>query len=297
MKYAAIRECEVFFDIKMMCRLFSISRSGYYEWKQRAPSARSVRDTELIEKIRSIHHESRQTYGSPRMYAQLRKTGERISRKRVSRLMKVNGITVKTRRRFKATTNSKHKHSIAENLLDRVFAPREIGSPNRYWAGDITYIDTTEGWLYLAVVIDLYSRRVVGWAMSHSMASQLVTDALKMAFERCTPGHGVLYHSDRGSQYAGDDSRKLLEKYRMTCSMSRKGNCWDNAVVESFNATLKTELIHRQRWQTREEARAATYEFIEVWYNRKRLHSTLGYRSPEEFERVQRSMPDSLQAT
>jgi putative transposase len=285
-KYACIRENEAEFDVRMMCSLFSVSRSGFYAWKNRPPCARTQRHEEIIDKMRAIHEQSRQTYGSPRMSARLRKDGIRITRKCTARLMKQAGIVVKIRRRFKATTNSKHAFPVAPNILDRQFSPKEIGAPNRCWAGDITYIDTMEGWLYLATVEDLFSRRIVGWSMSHSMQSTLVTDALTMAFERCGPQSGVLYHSDRGSQYAGHESRDLLTKYRMTCSMSRKGNCWDNAVVESFNGTLKTELIHRRRWTTREEARAAVYEYIEVWYNRQRLHSTLGYRSPEEYERL-----------
>jgi transposase InsO family protein len=198
--------------------------------------------------------------------------------------MKQHGIEVKTRKRFKATTNSKHNLPVAENLLDRKFSPDEIHEKNRVFAGDITYIATDEGWLYLAVVIDLWSRRVVGWSMSHRMTKELVNDALTMALAQRIPGDGVLYHTDRGSQYASDDHQYLLDRNHITCSMSRKGNCWDNAVVESWNGTLKTELIHRYRWNTREEARAAVFKFIETWYNTQRLHSTLGYRSPAEFE-------------
>jgi transposase InsO family protein len=204
--------------------------------------------------------------------------------------MHEGGIIVKTRRRFKATTNSKHNHPVAENLLSRKVKPTEIGGINRCYAGDITYIWTDEGWLYLCVVLDLFSRRVIGWSMSHSMESSLVTDALRMAFERRSrPSHGVLYHTDRGSQYAGEKSRKLLKELKITPSMSRKGNCWDNAVVESFNATIKTELIHRYRWKTREEVRKAVFKYIETWYNTQRLHSTLGYLSPVDFE-IQESL-------
>ena len=279
-----IRDSEHDFEVEMMCTLLEISRSGYYAWKKRSPSKRVTRQEMIVEKIRAIHKTSRQTYGSPRIHARLRKDGICITRKCVAQLMRKNKISVKIRRRYKATTNSQHNHRIEPNLLDRRFDPALITCTNVAWAADITYIDTLEGWLYLAVVIDLFSRKVVGWSMSHSMESKLVTDALTMAYERCKPSSGILYHSDRGSQYAGDAARKLLRRYSMVCSMSRKGNCWDNAVVESWNGTLKTELIHRQRWQTREQVRAAVYEFIEVWYNRQRLHSTLGYRSPEEFE-------------
>jgi len=194
------------------------------------------------------------------------------------------GITVKIRRRFRATTNSKHKLPIAPNLLNRRFAVEDIAAIDSVWASDITYIDTCEGWLYLAVILDLRSRRVVGWSMSQSMEKALVLDALRMALSRRKPGHGVLYHSDRGSQYASEAFRALLKENEMLCSMSRKGNCWDNAVIESFNGTIKTELIHRTRWKTREEARAAVYKYIETWYNSRRLHSTLGYLTPIEFE-------------
>lgn len=285
MKCQCIRENENLFDVQMMCNLFEISRSGYYAWKQRKPSLRAIRSEKIIEKMRKIHDETRQRYGSPRMCAQLRKDGEIISRKCVARLMKQANIVVKTRRRFKATTNSKHHLRIEENHLNRTFDPVVIQRTNRYWAGDITYIDTAEGWLYLAVVLDLFSRRVIGWSMSHAIKAQLVVDALKMAYQRRKPsGDVLLFHSDRGSQYASDDARDTLEEYGIKCSMSRKGNCWDNAVIESWNGTLKTELINRQRWATREEARAEIYYFIEVWYNRERLHSSLGYRTPEEYE-------------
>ena len=191
--------------------------------------------------------------------------GVRVSRKRVARLMRQGTIEVKTRRRFRATTNSKHKLPIAANILDRRFSVDDVGATNRVWAGDVTYIGTREGWLYLAVILDLRSRRVVGWSMSQSMERGLVLDALRMALLHRHPGPGVLLHSDRGSQYASEDCQKMLRDYAMTCSMSRKGNCWDNAVVESFNATIKTQLIHRARWETREQARAAVYVYIETW--------------------------------
>ena len=237
--------------------------------------------------MKLIHRTSRETYGSPRIHAQLQREGICVSRKRVARLMRQETIEVKTRRRFRATTNSKHKLPIAANILDRRFDVDDVGTTNRVWAGDITYIDTLQGWLYLAVVLDLRSRRVVGWSMSQSMERALVLDALRMALLHRRPGPGVLLHSDRGSQYASEDCQTILRDHAMTCSMSRKGNCWDNAVVESFNATIKTELIHRTRWETREEARAAVYAYIETWYNTERLHSTLRYRSPDEFEKLE----------
>jgi transposase InsO family protein len=198
--------------------------------------------------------------------------------------MRKERIDVRLRRRFRKTTDSKHGHPIAPNLLKRRFAIDSIRARDRVWASDITYIDTMEGWLYLAVVLDLRSRRVVGWSMSQSLESTIVLDALRMALSRRQPGKGVLHHSDRGSQYADKLFRQLLKDHGMKCSMSRKGDCWDNAVVESFNATIKTELIHRTKWISREEARAAVYKWIETWYNSKRLHSTLGYRSPDDFE-------------
>jgi len=198
--------------------------------------------------------------------------------------MKQDGIRVLTRRRYRATTNSNHQLPVADNVLNRDFAVSAIARPDRYWAGDITYIRTREGWLYLAVILDLFSRRVVGWSMSHEMATQLVIDAFTMATSRRRAPRGMIVHSDRGSQYASHAFQRLLRNNGIICSMSRKGNCWDNAVIESFNASIKTELIHRQEWDTRESARAAVYEYIEAWYNPKRLHSTLGYQSPVDFE-------------
>jgi transposase InsO family protein len=203
---------------------------------------------------------------------------------RVRRLMQQGNLAVRTRRRYKVTTNSKHPLPIAANVLDRKFDVAEIGGPNRAWAGDITYISTREGWLYLAVVIDLFSRRVLGWAMSHEMGAELVITAFRMAVGRRRPPAGMIAHSDRGVQYASLAFQEELKRYGLRCSMSRKGNCWDNAVVESFNATIKTELIHRSVWETREDARAAVYEYIEVWYNSKRIHSSLGNLSPITFE-------------
>jgi putative transposase len=268
----------------MMCRLLRVSKAGYYEWRKGFTSVRAQVDEKLIAFIRLIHAVSNETYGSPRIHAQLKREGIHISRKRVARLMDQANIKVKTRRRFRATTNSKHKLPIAPNILDRRFAVEDICAIDSVWASDITYIDTCEGWLYLAVILDLRSRRVIGWSMSQSMEKTLVLDALRMALLRRKPGIGVLHHSDRGSQYASEACRDLLDENQMLCSMSRKGNCWDNAVIESFNGTIKTELLHRTKWKTREEARAAVYKYIETWYNSRRLHSTLGYLTPIEFE-------------
>lgn len=229
------------------------------------PSERARADEQLLARARIIHGVSNATYGSPRIHAQLRREGTRVGRKRIARLMKAGGINVRIRRRFRVTTDSKHKHPIAPNLLNRRFGIGEIGAIDVAWASDITYIDTQEGWLYLAVILDLRSRRVVGWSMSQSLEETLVLDALRMALARRQSRRGVLHHSDRGSQYAGSAFQQLLHDHGMVCSMSRRADCWDNAVVESFNATIKTELIHRTKWQTREAARAAVYKYIETW--------------------------------
>jgi len=283
-RFGCIRAHDGQFDIRMMCRVLDVSVSGYYRWRDRPPAARTVHDAELIERLREHHRVSRQTYGRLRLRAALRDDGVRVSGKRVRRLMKLGGIAVRTRRRYKATTNSKHCLPIAANLIERKFDVAMIGRADRYWAGDITYIATREGWLYLAVILDLFSRRVIGWSMSGEMKAGLVIDAFMMAVGRRRPPRGLIAHSDRGSQYASRSFQRILRQHGVVCSMSRKGDCWDNAVVESFNATIKTELIHRYEWETRATARAAVYEYIETWYNARRLHSTLGYQSPISFE-------------
>ena len=284
MRFRCIRAHERQFAIRMMCRVVDVSVSGYYRWRDRAPAARAVQDAALLERLREHHRVSRQTYGRLRLRAALCNDGVRVSAKRVRRLMKLGGITVRTRRRYKATTNSKHRMPVAANLIERNFDPNAIGRADRCWAGDITYIATREGWLYLAVILDLFSRRVIGWSMSSEMTAGLVINAFMMAIGRRRPPRGLIAHSDRGSQYASRAFQRVLREHGVICSMSRKGDCWDNAVIESFNATIKTELIHRSEWETRGEARAAVYEYIETWYNARRLHSTLGYRSPITFE-------------
>ena len=278
----------------MMCRLLRVSKAGYYASRDRAPSQRAQDDERLLTRIKLAHGTSNETYGSPRIHAQLRHQNIRVGKKRVARLMKAGGVVVRIRRRFRITTDSKHGHPVAPNLVARRFGVAQIGAVNRCWASDITYIDTQQGWLYLAVILDLRSRRVVGWSMSQSLEEQIVLDALRMALARRQPGPGIVHHSDRGSQYAGEACQTLLRDHGMVCSMSRRGDCWDNAVVESFNATIKTELIYRTRWNTREEARAAIYKYIETWYNAKRLHSTLGYQSPIAFEGQE--LPDGERA-
>lgn len=235
----------------------------------------------LLSEIRVIHRKSRETYGSPRVTAELRDRGIRCGRNRVARIMRDNGICAKMRRKFKRTTDSRHNLPVAANLLDQDFA---VGRPNSVWAGDITYVPTDEGWLYLATVLDLYSRQVVGWSMKRRMTRDLVVDALKQAVGRRKPPPGLIHHSDRGSQYASGEFQELLNKHGFLCSMSRKGNCYDNACVESFFGTLKTEMICFERYKTRDDARRSIFEYIEVFYNRQRKHSTLGYKSPVEFE-------------
>ncbi len=231
--------------------------------------------------VEDIHKASRKTYGSPRILAELKGLGIPCSKSRLERLMKKHGIRAKTRRKFRITTDSKHSHPIAPNVLERNFSP---STPNATWAGDITYVWTEEGWLFLAVIIDLYSRQVVGWSMNERITRELTMEALKMAINRRNPGPGLVHHTDRGSQYASGDYRRLLNAHKMICSMSRKGNCWDNAPVESFFHSLKTEMIYWEKFTTREEARRKIFEWIEVFYNRQRRHSTLGYLSPANFE-------------
>jgi len=269
-----------------MCRALDVSMSGFYAWCRRPPSARNERDRDLRLRVVALHAQSKKRYGSRPIVRDLRDLGERVSRRRVAKLMREAGIRGKTPRSFKVTTDSRHRKPLAENLLDRHFAPLEIEASNRVWTSDITYLRTREGWLYLAVVLDLFSRRVVGWAMSHRLESRLVLDALAMAAERRAVDHAILVHSDRGVQYASDAVQRFYDRHGMICSMSRKGNCWDNAVTESFFATLKRELDD-PIFDTRESARAIIFEYIEIWYNRQRRHSTLGYVSPEQFEKTQ----------
>jgi transposase InsO family protein len=269
-------------NVAMVCRLFEVSRSAFYEYRHHNPSKHQTKDQELTDRIRSIHTQSKGTYGWPRVHQALRRQGVRCSGKRVARLMAAEGLVGRCRRKWTKTTVSDPKTQ-AVDLVKRAFGPGTV-ELDRIWAGDITYIWTWEGWMYLATVIDLASRRVVGWSMADHMRSSLVCDALKMAIGARRPGSGLIFHSDRGSQYTSADYRELLEQNGMVQSLSRPRQCWDNAVVESWFATLKTELIHRQSWPTRAHARRATFEFIERFYNRTRLHSSLGYSSPAEYE-------------
>jgi len=269
--------------VRQLCEWLDVAPSGYYAWRKRPPSQRQHDNDRLVERIRAVHQTSRQTYGSPRICAELRDQGEGCNHKRVERLMRLHGIRAKQPRRCVRTTDANHSQLVAENVLNQQF---EAEAPNRVWTADITYIDTAEGWLYLAVVMDLFSRRIVGWAMADHMLTRLVEDALAMALEQRQPTDGLLHHSDRGSQYASHDYQDRLTAAGIQVSMSRRANCYDNAAQESFFGTLKTECV-TERYASRAAARGSLFEYIEVWYNRQRRHSTLGYLSPEQFENKQ----------
>lgn len=269
------------FKVSTMCRVLEVSSSGFYDWLGREESDRSRANRALLVEIKAVHKKSKRRYGSPRVYHQLRRDRVPCSENRVARLMRVHGIEAVAKRRFKATTDSDHVQPVADNVLDRQF---EVECADAAWSADLTYVWTREGWLYLAIILDLFSRRILGWSAKSTMARSIVLEALGSALRLRQPSRRLLHHSDRGSQYASDDYQKLLRVARVTCSMSRKGNCWDNAPAESFFATLKRELIHGRNFRTRAEAKSAIFEFIESWYNRERLHSSLGYMSPVEFE-------------
>jgi len=281
MRYRVIHEHDRRYPIRVMCRALAVSAAGYYAWRSRPESPRSIQARTLLSAIRGIHRVSRETYGSPSIWDALRKQGHHIGEHRVARLMRQAGIRAKTVKKWRATTQSQHRLPVAANTLDRAFT---VAVPNRVWAGDITYVWTLEGWLYLAVLLDLYSRRVVGWAMGPRITVELAEQALAMAVANRAPTAGLVHHSDRGSQYAATSYQRLLTEYGLIPSMSRKGNCWDNACVESFFGTLKRELVYHRRYATRDDARQDIFEYIEVFYNRQRRHSTLGYHSPAEFE-------------
>jgi putative transposase len=292
-KYACIARHQGEFTVRLMCRVLEVSVSGFYASASRAPSQRAMMDQHLTLHVRASHAKSQRRYGAPRVHEDLKEAGMKCGQKRVARLMRANGLRAKRARRWCVTTTSAHAHPIAPNTLDRAFDISAIGQVNRVWTADITYIPTREGWLYLAMVLDLASRRIVGWATSALLEKRLATSALTMALKHrrmcktarnSAPQASLVHHSDRGSQYASTEYRLLLSGHGIECSMSRKGNCWDNAVAESFFATLKTELVHGADWHTRDEARAALFEYIEVWYNRVRRHSTLGYKSPVQYE-------------
>lgn len=281
MKYAWIDAQRRDYPLPDMCDVLSVSISGYRAWRRGGtPSSTRPNDTQATTLIRAIHAEVKGAYGSRRMHRELKERGYRIGIGRVERLMREGGIRARHKRRYKATTDSRHSMPVAENLLARNFTP---AAPNQVWTGDITYIATGEGWLYLAIVLDLFNREVVGWSIKPRMTADIVTDALSMAWFRRRPASGIIFHSDRGSQYAGHAMRDKLEEFAMTASMSRKGNCWDNAPTESFFNSLKNERVHAARYETRAQAEADLFEYIAVFYNRRRRHSTLGYRSPSQY--------------
>ena len=281
MKYAFIHENAALFTLTIMCRVLGVSRSGYAGWLTRKPSPQAQERQAMDNKIRAAFERKRGREGSPRLTRALRKDGIAISENTVAERMKSMGLRAKAKKKFKATTNSKHNFPVSPNLLKRQFS---VARPNQVWVTDITYLWTSVGWLYLAVILDLHSRRVVGWSMNERMTSTLVCDALRMAWFRRRRPEGVIVHSDRGSQYCGKDFQRLLKRYKMTSSMSRKGDCWDNAVAESFFHSIKVEAIHGENFETRESMREEVFEYIEVYYNRERLHSTRGYMSPAQFE-------------
>lgn len=280
MKYAWI-DAQGEFALVEMCAVLDVSVSGYRAWKRGGkPDRKRLTDSQMLALIQAIHAEHKGAYGSPRMVRELRERGFAASKERVERLMKENGLRARHKRRYKVTTDSKHGLPVAENTLARNFTPT---APNQVWTSDITYLWTDEGWLYLAIVLDLFNREVVGWSLKPRMTADIVTDALTMAWFRRKPAAGLLHHSDRGSQYASQAFQTKLKDYGMVCSMSRKGNCWDNAPTESWFNSFKNERVHGERFVTRAEMTTMAFEYIEVFYNRKRLHSTLGYKPPIPF--------------
>jgi transposase InsO family protein len=270
------------YPIKTLCATLAVSRSGYYAWVQSTGSLRAHRNDALQIKIAAIHQQSRQTYGSPRVTVELRAQGEQVGRHRVARLMRLAGLRGRQKRRYRVrTTDSAHDLPIAPNRLARVATPNR---PNQIWQSDLTYVPTDEGWLYVAGILDRFSRRLVGWAMGTTLDTSLPLAALRMALQHRDPPRGLIHHSDRGAQYASADYRSALAASGVVASMSRKGNCYDNAAMEAFWSSLKNELVYRRRFATRAEARAALFDYIEVFYNRTRRHSSLGYESPLDYE-------------
>jgi putative transposase len=281
-KFAFIRDHLSGFEVKAACRVLHVSRSGLYAWRKRSPSARQCRRDGMAVRIRAVHAENRRVYGSPRICKAMNDAGHPISVNTVARIMREEGIRAKAKRAFvPRTTDSGHSRPVAPNLLNRQF---HADQSNRKWAADITYVPTEEGWLYVAGVLDLYSRRLVGWSMADHMETSLVGDALGMALARRSIRTGLVHHSDRGVQYASLQYQRLLENHGIAVSMSGRGDCYDNAMMESFWSTLKTELVHLEHYETRQQARQSIFDYIETFYNRSRLHSSLGYVSPETFE-------------
>ena len=281
MRFGFIHSEKAWFPIAAMCRLLGVTRQGYYAYANSPPSARLVEDAALCEQVRQVFDESGQRYGSPRVLRDLQRRGVSVGKRRIERIMRSLGLTPPTPRRHKVTTTRDGAHPVAVNELARDFA---ASRPNERWVTDITYVWTNEGWAYLAVLLDLFSRSVVGWALDSTLSTRLPLAALHAAIRRRRPGKSLLHHSDRGCQYTSHEYRAELARLGITVSMSRKGNCWDNAVAESFFGTIKNELIHRRSWNSRIELRNAVFEYIEAFYNRRRLHSALAYKSPAEIE-------------
>jgi len=281
-KFSFIHAEKAVHSVSALCRILGVTRQGYYAWASREPSARLASDAELQGSVERVFKESRGTYGSPRVREQLQREGIRTSKRRVERAMRSLGLVARQHRRYVRTTLADGSHPVAPNALDRNFSAT---APNKRWVTDISYVWTDEGWAYLAVILDLYSRAVVGWALGDSLSTQLPLAALDAAVRRRRPERGLLHHSDRGCQYTSHEYRAELAALGIDVSMSRKGNCWDNAVAESFFATLKTELVRSQRWSSLNELRSAVFDYIEAFYNRRRLHSSLGYKTPAEVER------------
>ena len=281
MKFAFILVEKAFYPITVLCDVLGVSRSGFHAWRNRRQSPRARADAHLAVQVAAVHKRSRKAYGSPRVHAELRARGVRVGKKRVARLMREKGLQARRKRRFRKTTDSKHSHPIAPNLVARQFV---VAAPNRVWVTDVTAIWTLEGWLYLAVMLDLYSRRVVAWATSANNDACLALDALRAGLRARRPAAGLVHHSDRGSPYASADYRAVLRYYGVVASMSRKGDCWDNAVAESFFATIRAELVDHELYPTRPAAIAAIGDYIENFYNVERRHSSLGYLNPIEYE-------------
>jgi putative transposase len=282
MIFSSIKDHQAVWPIRRQCRVLGVSASGFYAWLNRKPSQRAVANEHLLKDIRRIHWDHSRRYGSPRIQATLRSEGKTVGKARIAKLMRDNDIQAISKKRVRVfTTDSKHNLPVAQNVIDRNFG---AWAPNEKWLADITYIFTAEGWLYLAAVLDLYSRKIVGWAMRDHMRTELPQAALMMAIQRQRPAPGLIHHSDRGSHYASSEYQAVLANSGITPSMSRKGNCWDNAPMESFFHTLKTELVHHKHYATKEEAKRDLFHYIEAYYNRRRIHSALGYLTPDQME-------------
>jgi len=280
-----IKENRKQYSLSLVCEVLQVSQSGYHKWLKKKVSFRAKENQRILEVIWFHHNKSKRTYGLPRIYSAMRKEGFIVNKKRIARLMRDNNIKAKTKRRFRITTVQSSKAQPSENILKQNFT---ASSENKIWTGDITYVWTKEGWIYLAVIMDIYSRKIVGWSIDCSLSTELVIRALMMAIVHRNPQRGIIFHSDRGSQYTSSSFRSILKNYGIVQSMSSTGNCYDNAITESFFHTLKTELIYWEKYQTKEEAKRSIFEYIEINYNRRRLHSSLGYLSPVEFEEKQR---------